>query len=186
MTVKCGRRKRCYLKKVTSSNRHDWASDHSTVSIQNGGQTLPCGFSLDRNDFQSFDALASAFNPAEAPLRFHKKETRYFKASDLASFGKNEDLTTLLKPAPCFRFWVLSSCSWLRLEGKYQRILIHNNTQQQRIKIGANFATRYIEMRMRRVHLSICTEGIEAFSKRIQRCSVDANLFENGLAWTGP
>ena len=25
-----------------------------------------------------FDALASAFNPAEAPLRFHKKETRYF------------------------------------------------------------------------------------------------------------
>ena len=37
---------------------------------KNGGQTLPCGFSLDRNDFQSFEALASAFN--EAPLRFHK------------------------------------------------------------------------------------------------------------------
>ena len=29
-------------------NRHDRAPDHSTVSIQNGGQTLPCGFSLDR------------------------------------------------------------------------------------------------------------------------------------------
>ena len=45
------------------------------------------------DDFQSFDALASAFNPAEVPLRFHKKGTRYFKASDLASFGKNEDKT---------------------------------------------------------------------------------------------
>ena len=40
-------------------NRHDRAPDHSTVSIQNGGQKLPCGFFLDRNDFQSFDALAS-------------------------------------------------------------------------------------------------------------------------------
>ena len=29
-------------------NKHDRAPDHSTVSIQNGGQTLPCGFSLDR------------------------------------------------------------------------------------------------------------------------------------------
>ena len=58
-----------------------------------------CGFSLDRNDFQSFHALARAFNPAEGPLRFHKKGRRYFKASDLASFGKNEDKTTLSKPA---------------------------------------------------------------------------------------
>ena len=33
-----------------------------SVSIQIGGQTVPCGFSLDRNDFQSFDALASPFN----------------------------------------------------------------------------------------------------------------------------
>ena len=46
-------------------------------------------------DVQSFDALASVFNPAEAPLRFYKRETRCFKASDLASFGKNEDKTTL-------------------------------------------------------------------------------------------
>ena len=46
---------------------------------------------LIENDFQSFDALASAFNPAEAQLRSDKKGTRYFKASDLASFGKNED-----------------------------------------------------------------------------------------------
>ena len=29
---------------------------------------------------------------------------------------------------------------------------------------GANFAGRYIEMRMRRVHLSMRTEGIKAFS----------------------
>jgi len=69
------------------------------VSIQNGGQTVPCGFSLDRNDFQSFDALASAFNQ-----------------------------------------------------------------QQQRIENGANFPGRYIEMHMRRVHLSMRTEGIRAFS----------------------
>ena len=69
-----------------------------------------------------------------------QKETRYFKASDLASLGKSEDKTAFSKPAPCFRFWLLCSCSWHRLEGKYQRILNHNNTQQQRIKNGANFA----------------------------------------------
>ena len=55
--------KRCFLKTLFSSvdgendaiwklwlhqNRHDRTPDHSTVSIQNGGQTLPCGFSLDR------------------------------------------------------------------------------------------------------------------------------------------
>ena len=43
----CGRRKQCYLKTATSSKRHDRAPGHSTVSIQNGGQTLPCTFSLD-------------------------------------------------------------------------------------------------------------------------------------------
>ena len=124
--------------------RHNRAPDHSTVSIQNGGHTLPCGFSLDRNDFQSFYALASAFNPAEAQLRFHKKETRHFKASDHASFGKNvEDKTTLSKPDSCFRFWFLSACSWHRLEGKYQRILNQNNTQQQSIKNGANCGPIY-------------------------------------------
>ena len=161
---------------------HDWVPDHSTVSIENGGKTLPCGFSLDRNDFQSFDALSSAFNPAEASLSFHKKETRYFKASDLASLGKSEDKTTLSKPAFRFRFWLLCSCSWHRLEGKYQRILNHNNTQQQRIKNGAYFADRYIEMRMRRVHLSMRTEGIKAFSKRIRCCSADGRKrYENDL-----
>ena len=36
-----------------------------------------------------------------------------------------------------------------------------------------NFTGRYIEMRMRRVHLSMRTDGIKAFSKRIRRCSVD-------------
>ena len=41
------------------------------------------------------------------------------------------------------------------------------------LQFRANFAGRYIEMRMRGVHLSMCTEGIEAFSKRIRRCSVD-------------
>ena len=68
---------------------------------------------------------------------------------------------------------------------------------------------KYIEMRMRRVHLSIRTECIKAFSKLIWRCSVDGRKrydendkcgdksfwkegktapfsFENGLVWTGP
>ena len=54
--------KRCFLKTLFSSldgendaiwklwrhpNRHDRAPAHSTVSIQNSEQTVPCGFSLD-------------------------------------------------------------------------------------------------------------------------------------------
>ena len=34
-------------KRWRRQNRHDRASHYSTVSIQNGRQTLPCGFSLD-------------------------------------------------------------------------------------------------------------------------------------------
>ena len=46
--------------------------------------------------------------------------------------------------------------------------------------ISRQFRERYIEMRMRRVHLSMNTEGIIAFSKRIQRCSVDGRKqYEN-------
>ena len=78
----------------------------------------------------------------------------------------------------------------------------------RRHQFRANFAGRYIEMRIRRVHLSMRTEGIKAFSKRIRRCSVDGRKryengkcghksfwkksktapfsFENGLVWTGP
>ena len=61
-------------------------------------------------------------------------------------------------------------------------------------------------MRMRRVHLSMRTEGIKAFSKQIRRCSVPLNgrtrfendkcgrkrsktapfSFENRPVWTGP
>ena len=55
----------------------------------------------------------------------------------------------------------------------------------------AKFAGRYIEMRMRRVHLTMRTEGITAFSNRYgvvvwtgendpKTISVDASLFENG------
>ena len=73
---------------------------------------------------------------------------------------------------------------------------------------SCQFRSRYIEMRMRGVHLSMHTEGIKAFSKRIRRCGVDGRKryendkcgrkcfwkrsktapfsFENGLAWTGP
>ena len=87
--------KRCFLKTLIFSgendaiwkrwhhqNRHDRALDHSTVSIQNGGQTLPYGFNF----------------------------------------------------APISRTDIL---------------------------------------RMRRVHLSMRTEGIKAFSKRIRRCGVN-------------
>ena len=76
------------------------------------------------------------------------------------------------------------------------------------LQIRVNFAGRYIEMRMRRVHLSMRTEGVKAFSKRIRRCSVDRRKryendkcgrksfrkrsktapfsFENRLVWMGP
>ena len=76
------------------------------------------------------------------------------------------------------------------------------------LQFRANFAGRYIEMRMRRVHLSMRAEGIKASSKRIRRCSVNGRKryendkcgrkyfwrrgkaapfsFENGLVWTGP
>ena len=48
------------------------------------------------------------------------------------------------------------------------------------VAFRANFAGRYIEMGMRPVHLSMRTEGITAFSKRIRRCSVDGRKrYEN-------
>ena len=79
--------------------------------------------------------LLFSFNPAKAPLRFHKKETRYFKASDLASFRKSEDKMTLSKPTSCFRFWLLSSCSWHRLElrkiSKNSKPQQHSTTENQ-------------------------------------------------------
>ena len=73
------------------------------------------------------------------------------------------------------------------------------------LQFSRQFADQYIEMRMRGTHLSMRTEGITAFLKRIRRCSVDGrkryesvdvNLFdkgaktalfsfENGLVWTG-
>ena len=40
------------------------------------------------------------------------------------------------------------------------------------LQFRANLAGRYIEMRMRRIHLSMHAEGMKAFSKRIRRCSV--------------
>ena len=58
-------------------------------------------------------------------------------------------------------------------------------------QIRANFASRYIEMRMRRVHLTMRTEGIKRFQNGYgvvvwtgendtKTISVDANLFKNG------
>ena len=70
-------------------------------------------------------------------------------------------------------------------------IQIDTTVRQQRIENGANFPGRYIEMRMRRFHLSMRTEGIKAFSNGYgvvvwtgendtKTITVDANLFENG------
>ena len=58
------------------------------------------------------------------------------------------------------------------------------------LQFRANFEGRYIEMHMRRVNLTIRTEGITAFSNRYgvvvwtgvndtKTISVDTNLFEN-------
>ena len=50
----------------------------------------------------------------------------------------------------------------------------------RRYHVAFNFAGRYIEARMRRVHWSMRTEGIKAFSKLIRRCSVDGRKrYEN-------
>ena len=161
-------------KRWRHQNRHERVPDHSTVSIQNGGQTLPCEFSLDRNDFQSFDALSSAFNPAEASLRFHKKETRYFKASDLASLRKREDKTTLSKPA-----LQLLSASFRRKISKNSKPQQHPTTKNQE---WCQFRGPSFEMRMCRVYLSMRTEDIKAFSKRIRRCSADGwKRYENDV-----
>ena len=59
------------------------------------------------------------------------------------------------------------------------------------LQFRANFAGRYIEMNMRRVHLSMPTEGIKAFSKRIQSrpqsprypCPAER---ENEVLWENP
>ena len=59
------------------------------------------------------------------------------------------------------------------------------------LKFRANFAGQYIGMPMRRIHLTMRTEGITAFSNSYgvvewtgendtKTISVDANLFENG------
>ena len=59
------------------------------------------------------------------------------------------------------------------------------------LQFRANFADRYIEMRMRRVHLSMRTEGIKRFQNGYgvvvwtsvndeKTTSVDVNLFEKG------
>ena len=43
----------------------------------------------------------------------------------------------------------------------------------RRYHVAFNSVGRYIGMRMRQVHLSMHTEDIKAFSKRIRHCSVD-------------
>ena len=68
-------------------------------------------------------------------------------------------------------------------------IQIDTTRRQQWIVNGANFPGRNIEMRMRRFHSSMRTEGIKAFSNGYgvvvwtgendtKTISVDANLFE--------
>ena len=43
-------------------------------------------------------------------------------------------------------------------------IQIDTTGRQQRIENGANFPGRYIKMCVRQIHLSMCSEGIKAFS----------------------
>ena len=50
--------------------------------------------------------------------------------------------------------------------------------------MAKKFAGRYIEIRMRRVHLSMRTEGIKAFSKRIRRCYADGRKRYENDVWT--
>ena len=70
-------------------------------------------------------------------------------------------------------------------------IQIDTTGRQQRIENSANFPGWYIEMHMRRVHLSMRIEGRKAFlngygivvwtgENDTKTISVDANLFENG------
>ena len=48
------------------------------------------------------------------------------------------------------------------------------------LQFRANFSSRYIEMRMRLVHLSMRIEGIKGYSKPIPRCSVhERKRYEN-------
>ena len=50
----------------------------------------------------------------------------------------------------------------------------------QTLPCGFNFAGRYIEMRLRGVHLRMRNKGIKAFTKRIRRYSVDGlKRYEN-------
>ena len=118
----------------------------------------------------------------------------------------------------CFLVWTGENAAlWKRLrhQNGHDRAQDHSTVRIQNgrdatmwLQFRANFAGRYIKMRMRRVYLSVRTEGLKAFSKRIRRCSVDRQKrfendkcgrksfwkrsktapfsFENGLVWTGP
>ena len=67
-------------------NRHDRAPSHSTVSIQNGEQTVPCGFSLDnhcsvdgRKRYENDKCgLASLFENGAKQLHFRFRLVCYF------------------------------------------------------------------------------------------------------------
>ena len=65
----------CIWKQWCHQNRRDQAPDHSTVSIQNGGQTLPCGFNfvpISRADILKC-ACACLFENGAKQLRFRLK-----------------------------------------------------------------------------------------------------------------
>jgi len=59
----------------------------------------------------------------------------------------------------CFLVWTVKTM----LSENGHVIQVDTTGRQQRIENGANFPGRYIEMRMRRVHLSMRTEGIKGF-----------------------
>ena len=60
----------------------------------------------------------------------------------------------------------------LKMSKSHTNVVSFDEMADRRYHVASNFAGQYIEMRMRRVHLSTRTEGIKVFSKRIRRCSV--------------
>ena len=117
----------------------------------------------------------------------YKAENDHRKRSHLKTLSRVERFENDAFWKRCFLVWTVKTM----LSDNGDVIQIDTTGRHQRIENGANLPGRYIEMRMRRVHLSMRTEGIKAFSNGYgivvwtgendtKTISVDANRFENG------
>ena len=131
----------------------------------------------------------------------YNAENDHRKRSHLKTFSRVEQFENEAFWKRCFLVWTLKTM----LSGNGDVIKIDTTRRKPLdrdypkwrtdatmwLQFRANFAGQYIEMRMRRVHLTMRTEGITAFSNRYgvvvwtskndtKTISVDANLFENG------